>query len=84
MARAGPSSKAPWKPCFPSVRPCRPPKGAPLDEEAVHRQATALAEEGYRVLALIGLSIFAGLPVPLLTVQILGLNLVTNGIQDVA
>lgn len=35
-------------------------------------------------LVLIGLAIAAGLPVPLLAVQILWLNLVTNGIQDVA
>jgi P-type Ca2+ transporter type 2C len=41
--------------------------------------ATGLAE-----LLLIALSILVGLPVPLLAVQILWLNLVTNGIQDVA
>jgi P-type Ca2+ transporter type 2C len=41
--------------------------------------ATGLAE-----LVLIALSILVGLPIPLLAVQILWLNLVTNGIQDVA
>jgi magnesium-transporting ATPase (P-type) len=32
----------------------------------------------------VGLAVFAGLPLPLLPVQLLWLNLVTNGIQDVA
>ncbi len=43
-----------------------------------------LVSTGAAELILITLSIIAGLPLPLLPVQILWLNLVTNGIQDVA
>ena len=43
-----------------------------------------LISTGLAELVLIGLSILVGLPSPLLAVQILWLNLVTNGIQDVA
>ncbi len=50
----------------------------------VRKVTLFLISTGLAELVLIGLSIFAGLPVPLLAVQILWLNLVTNGIQDVA
>ncbi len=50
----------------------------------VRKVTLLLISTGLAELVLIGLSIFAGLPVPLLAVQILWLNLVTNGIQDVA
>jgi magnesium-transporting ATPase (P-type) len=43
-----------------------------------------LVSTGAAEIFLIGLSISAGLPLPLLPVQLLWLNLVTNGIQDVA
>ena len=43
-----------------------------------------LVSTGLAELVLVGLSVLAGLPLPLLPVQILWLNLVTNGIQDVA
>lgn len=43
-----------------------------------------LVSTGAAELVLITLSLAAGLPLPLLPVQILWLNLVTNGIQDVA
>lgn len=42
-----------------------------------------LISTGLAELILIGLSIATGFPTPLLAVQILWLNLVTNGIQDV-
>jgi len=50
----------------------------------VRKVTLLLISTGLAELILIGLSILAGLPVPLLAVQILWLNLVTNGIQDVA
>lgn len=50
----------------------------------VRKVTLLLISTGLAELVLIGLSIFAGLPIPLLAVQILWLNLVTNGIQDVA
>lgn len=50
----------------------------------VRKVTLFLISTGLAELILIGLSIAAGLPVPLLAVQILWLNLVTNGIQDVA
>jgi magnesium-transporting ATPase (P-type) len=50
----------------------------------VRKVTLLLISTGLAELILIGLSIAAGLPVPLLAVQILWLNLVTNGIQDVA
>jgi len=43
-----------------------------------------LISTGAAELVLMGLAITTGLPLPLLPVQILWLNLVTNGIQDVA
>jgi len=43
-----------------------------------------LISTGAAELVLVTLSVLAGLPLPLLPVQILWLNLVTNGIQDVA
>ncbi len=50
----------------------------------VRKVTLLLISTGLAELVLIGLSIAAGLPVPLLAIQILWLNLVTNGIQDVA
>jgi P-type Ca2+ transporter type 2C len=50
----------------------------------VRKVTLLLISTGLAELILIALSIAAGLPVPLLAVQILWLNLVTNGIQDVA
>lgn len=43
-----------------------------------------LVSTGAAEIILLGLAIAAGLPLPLLPVQLLWLNLVTNGIQDVA
>jgi magnesium-transporting ATPase (P-type) len=43
-----------------------------------------LISTGAAEVVLVGLAITAGLPLPLLPVQLLWLNLVTNGIQDVA
>ncbi len=43
-----------------------------------------LISTGAAELVLMGLAIFAGMPMPLIPVQLLWLNLVTNGIQDVA
>jgi len=43
-----------------------------------------LISTGGAEVVLVGLALMAGLPLPLLAVQILWLNLVTNGIQDVA
>ena len=50
----------------------------------VRKVTLFLISTGLAQLILIGLSIMAGLPVPLLAVQILWVNLVCNGIQDVA
>ncbi len=50
----------------------------------VRKVTLLLISTGLAELVMIGLAIGAGLPVPLLAVQILWLNLVTNGIQDVA
>ena len=50
----------------------------------VRKVTLLLISTGLAELILIGLSIVAALPIPLLAVQILWLNLVTNGIQDVA
>lgn len=43
-----------------------------------------LISTGAAEVILFGLSLMAGLPIPLLAVQLLWLNLVTNGIQDIA
>ncbi len=43
-----------------------------------------LISTGAAEIVLVGLALIAGLPLPLLPVQLLWLNLVTNGIQDVA
>jgi magnesium-transporting ATPase (P-type) len=43
-----------------------------------------LASTGAAEVVLVGLALAAGTPIPLLPVQLLWLNLVTNGIQDVA
>ena len=43
-----------------------------------------LISTGFAELVLIGASILLGMPMPMVAVQILWLNLVTNGIQDVA
>lgn len=43
-----------------------------------------LVSTGIAELIVVGLAVFAGMPLPLLPVQLLWLNLVTNGIQDVA
>ncbi|MGQ9502832.1 MAG: cation-translocating P-type ATPase [Anaerolineae bacterium] len=50
----------------------------------VRKVTLLLISTGVAELAMIGLAISAGLPIPLLAIQILWLNLVTNGIQDVA
>lgn len=50
----------------------------------VRKVTLLLISTGLAELVLIGLSVAAGLPIPLLAVQILWLNLVTNGLQDVA
>jgi magnesium-transporting ATPase (P-type) len=50
----------------------------------VRKVTLFLISTGLAELVLIALSILAGLPPPLLAVQILWLNLITNGIQDVA
>jgi Ca2+-transporting ATPase len=43
-----------------------------------------LVSTGAAEIVLFALALLAGLPLPLLAVQLLWLNLVTNGIQDVA
>ena len=43
-----------------------------------------LVSTGAAEVVLVGLALIAGMPLPLLAVQLLWLNLVTNGIQDVA
>lgn len=50
----------------------------------VRKVTLLLISTGAAELLLLGASVLLGLPVPLLAVQILWLNLVTNGIQDVA
>ena len=50
----------------------------------VRKVTLLLISTGAAELILLGASVLLGLPVPLLAVQILWLNLVTNGIQDVA
>ncbi|MBR9975665.1 MAG: HAD-IC family P-type ATPase, partial [Bacteroidetes bacterium] len=50
----------------------------------VRKVTLLLISTGLAELILLGLSVATGLPIPLLAVQILWLNLVTNGIQDVA
>lgn len=50
----------------------------------VRKVTLFLISTGLAELILIGLSIAAGLPTPLLAIQILWLNLVTNGVQDIA
>ncbi len=52
--------------------------------ENVRKVIYLLISTGAAELVLVTLSVIAGLPLPLLPVQILWLNLVTNGIQDVA
>jgi magnesium-transporting ATPase (P-type) len=50
----------------------------------VRKVITLLVSTGAAEIVLIGLAVAGGLPLPLLPVQLLWLNLVTNGIQDVA
>jgi len=50
----------------------------------IRKVAYLLISTGAAELILFTLAIFLGLPLPLLAVQLLWLNLVTNGIQDVA
>jgi calcium-translocating P-type ATPase len=50
----------------------------------VRKVITLLLATGAAEIALFVLAVFAGLPAPLTAVQLLWLNLVTNGIQDVA
>ncbi|MEB3322612.1 MAG: HAD-IC family P-type ATPase [Synechococcaceae cyanobacterium] len=50
----------------------------------VRKVITLLVSTGAAEIVLIGLAVAWGLPLPLLPVQLLWLNLVTNGIQDVA
>ena len=50
----------------------------------VRKVTLLLISTGLAELVLFALTVAAGLPIPLLPVQILWLNLVTNGIQDVA
>lgn len=50
----------------------------------VRKVVYLLISTGAAEVALFAMSIFAGLPLPLIAVQLLWLNLVTNGIQDVA
>ena len=50
----------------------------------VRKVVYLLISTGAAEIALFALALFAGLPIPLLAVQLLWLNLVTNGIQDVA
>ncbi|MBR9978611.1 MAG: HAD-IC family P-type ATPase [Bacteroidetes bacterium] len=50
----------------------------------VRKVTLLLISTGLAELILLGLSVATGYPIPLLAVQILWLNLVTNGIQDVA
>ncbi|HSN72926.1 MAG TPA: HAD-IC family P-type ATPase, partial [Steroidobacteraceae bacterium] len=50
----------------------------------VRNEVYLLIAAGIAEVATIGIAVIAGLPIPLLPVQILWLNVVTNGIQDVA
>jgi len=50
----------------------------------VRNEVYLLIAAGIAEVATIGAAVIAGLPIPLLPVQILWLNVVTNGIQDVA
>jgi len=50
----------------------------------VRKVTLFLISTGFAELVLIGIAILVGMPVPFLAVQLLWLNLVTNGIQDVA
>jgi Ca2+-transporting ATPase len=50
----------------------------------VRNEVYLLIAAGIAEVATIGIAVVAGLPMPLLPVQILWLNVVTNGIQDVA
>jgi magnesium-transporting ATPase (P-type) len=50
----------------------------------VRKVTLLLISTGFAELVLIGASILLGMPMPMVAVQILWLNLVTNGIQDVA
>lgn len=50
----------------------------------VRKVTLFLISTGFAELVLIGTSVAMGMPIPLLAAQILWLNLVTNGIQDVA
>jgi len=50
----------------------------------VRKVTLLLISTGFAELVLIGTSILLGMPAPMVAVQILWLNLVTNGIQDVA
>lgn len=50
----------------------------------VRKVTLLLISTGFAELVLIGASILLGMPAPMVAVQILWLNLVTNGIQDVA
>lgn len=50
----------------------------------VRKVTLLLISTGFAELVVLGVAILAGLPAPFLAVQLLWLNLVTNGIQDVA
>lgn len=50
----------------------------------IRKVVLLLASTGAAEVAMVALAVFAGTPMPLLPVQLLWLNLVTNGIQDVA
>jgi magnesium-transporting ATPase (P-type) len=52
--------------------------------ENVRKVIYLLVSTGAAEIVLIGLAVATGLPLPLLPVQLLWLNLVTNGIQDIA
>lgn len=50
----------------------------------IRKVIALLAATGFSALLLFFLTVFAGLPMPLIAVQLLWLNLVANGLQDVA
>ncbi len=52
--------------------------------ENIRKVTYLLVSTGFAEIILFALALIAGLPLPLLAVQLLWLNLVTNGIQDVA